>query len=262
MTSETDIANLALDACSNRNVIGDLTEDSVEAQAARRNFGPTRDQILRAARWGFANKIDLLTLLKAAPGTPEGPTTTTSTWTSAAPMPPWLYSYAYPSDALAVWRILPQLGNAPQGIPIFPYANYGMMPGSLQLETSTRFNVGSDKDGGGNQIKIVLTNTTQAMAIYCVSVSDPNLWDALFAEAMVKALASKLALSLSGDKGMHKINAQAANDAIIMARVANANEEVVTTDRDADWINARVNRSYAWQLGYIVGPYGPLFPVF
>ena len=114
MTSILDIANRALSAVGARSgaagsvtALQSLNASSNEAFQVNLLLNPTRDDLLRAAHWNFARKTALLSLLKAAPGTPENSSTPTA-WSSAYPPPPWLYSYGYPSDCLKMRSVATQ----------------------------------------------------------------------------------------------------------------------------------------------------------
>ena len=258
MTSEIDIANLALAEAASRSSIASLDEDSPEAAEAKRFFGPVRDQVGRAARWGFMRRTALLTMLKCSPGAVEFTGTSTGLWSSSYPPPGWLYSYALPSDALSFWRVLPQSNPAVAGIPMFSVAALSNMVADCS-QRPARFEIATDLDASGNPQTVVLCNETQAIGVYGMRISDPGVWDSLFAEAVVQALAAKLAIAISGDKGLADRKYKAANDAIVAARVVSANEGATVAEAPADWIAARGGLPYGAAPGYAWAPYGPLF---
>jgi len=84
----------------------DPPDGSQEAYYCNLFFYDTRDQILRAAHWNFASISDILTLWKAAPGTPENPTIPTAghLWSVRDPTPGWLYSYIHPTGGILQFR--------------------------------------------------------------------------------------------------------------------------------------------------------------
>ena len=263
MTAPVDICNQALAESAARASIGNIGEDSPEGQAAEQFYTSVRDQVLRAARWGFARKTALLSLLKASPGTPESTVTTATTWTAAFPPPPWLYSYAKPADALTVWQVQMQPNTAISGVPLMSTAS---MVGQAQWGASpdrnaVRFVMAADDDETGNPQTVILTNASQALCVYTRVIEDPDNWDPLFRDAVVQALAGKFAMAVSGDKEVVKLRMQTANNAIIAARTANANETVTTLERDADWISARNTVPLLAPMGMFWAPYGPLFSV-
>lgn len=85
MTTETDIANQALDILKEA-PISSLDDPRPVARWLKRNFAVTRDSVLSAADWNFALKRASLTAESAAPGFG------------------WSYSYVLPSDCI---RLIP-----------------------------------------------------------------------------------------------------------------------------------------------------------
>ena len=87
--TNTQIANLALRHLGATKLIADLdSEDSKEARAVRSFYDLALDEMLRAAKWGFATTHVDLSLVD------EDPTDE------------WAYSYAYPSNCLMIHRIM------------------------------------------------------------------------------------------------------------------------------------------------------------
>ena len=244
MTTDTDISNRALGMIGARSTIASLSgENSPEARACRLYYDTTRDAMLRSAHWNFTRKVAYLSLLKSAPGTPENTTTAASpTWNPAWPPPPWLYSYAYPSDCLLMRYISPQIfttGQGPGGpVPVFSVPSLGAVPPFVQIRPQ-RFQVGLDVDGQGNQARVVLSNQDQAIGIYTAQVLVPDLWDPSFQDAMAAALAVRLAIPLSGDKKMMQLAAQVAMQTVLAARVSDGNEGLTSQDSIPDWLRVR-----------------------
>lgn len=262
MVALVDIANQALGEAAARSSIGSLTENRTEAKAANLYIYAVRDQILRAARWNFAGKVDTLTLLRAAPGTPENASSTATTWSASLPPPPWLYTYAYPAGAVAFWRVLRQpTTQTSSGVPMFSAAMNSFLPSVADNAYPARFKVSTDDDDYGHARKVVLTNESQALGEWSRPVDDPNLWDAGFQEAVVQALAGKLAMAVSGDKQLAATKFQMANRVILEARAADGNEGYTNTTRDADWIQARASVAIGTVPGTIIAAYGPLFSI-
>lgn len=96
-----DFCKQALGELGTRSTIVSLDppDGSQESFYCNLFFEGTRDQVLRAAHWNFAGISDVLTLWKAAPGTPENPTTG-GAWSNRDPAPPWLYSYVHPGGRI------------------------------------------------------------------------------------------------------------------------------------------------------------------
>jgi hypothetical protein len=87
--------------------------------------------------------------------------------------------------------------------------------------------------------RCVLTDVQYAIGVYTADVQNPDLWDSLFHQAMVAALAARLALPISGKVQTANQFKQDANDAILIARAADGNEAEPSTDHTPDWIMAR-----------------------
>lgn len=97
--TDITISNQALAMISARKRISALSENTTEAINTNIFYNKLRNQVMTMAPWNFARRTELLSLLKAAPGTPENSSSATP-WTSAQPAPPWLYEYRYPNDCL------------------------------------------------------------------------------------------------------------------------------------------------------------------
>ena len=227
------LANRALAAVGTRSTISSSTEGSVESNNVALVYDPVRQQLLRAAQWNFAKATATLALLKAAAGTPENATASPSTWSTAYPPPGWLYSYAYPADCLAARKVVGNI-NAATGASVFP----ALWTATMQpwQSTGTYFEVATDTDTAGNAVNVILSNTEFAIICYTRDIIADGVWDSLFEEAFVQALAGKLALSLTGDKALAKLRLDAANDMILRARAADGNEGPTVIDHTPDWI--------------------------
>src|SRR5689334_1421388 len=97
LTNPGALVNAALDRVGYKKRIGSLYDGSEAAVKALDIFGQCRDDLLRTFEWGFAERDTSLTLLKTAP---VGGYTALQPWTSANPIPPWIYEYAYPTDMI------------------------------------------------------------------------------------------------------------------------------------------------------------------
>lgn len=258
MTSAVDIANNALANIGARSTIASLTEDSNEARAVNLQYPDTLQKLLRAAPWNFARKFINMSLLKALPGTPENTATPADGyWHESYPPPGWLYSYAYPSDALMVRYIMGQ-GNtqAVGAVPIFPTGNYSP---SIMPTVPARFEVMADKDTTGNAIKVVATNASQAIMCYTYYASNPDIWDPFFLSAMQDALAAALSIPLTGKIDLARSLFQQANGTIMEARGQDGNEGYTTYDQMPDWLRARGGNLFNPADGNYNAPWGPLF---
>lgn len=241
MTTDVEICNRALGAMGAKNRIQSVLNDpSAEGRACATYYAPTLRELLRAAHWDFARDAAYLSLLKALPGTPENQTSGNATWLPSYPQPPWLYSYAYPSVAVAVRYIVPQLyvgDNLQNGIPIFPVQG---APSSVTSWTirPQRFKVSTDTDPNNNRVKAVLSDQSQAIAIFTRFIDNPDLWDPSFEAALVDLLAYRLVLPLAGDKNLRRDLAASARQTIMEARARDGNEGITYDDNVPDWIRA------------------------
>lgn len=259
MSSDTSICNRALQAAGTRSTIASLTEDSNEAINCNMIFADTRDELLGMAFWNFARKTAVLGLLKSAPGTPSNPSTTANNWTPAYPAPPWLYEYAYPSDCLTVRQVVQQIQNYYVGIPI---TSNGMGIYPYFVGPGAPFLVATDTDDTGAQINVILTSQYQAIGTYTMRVTDPNLFSANFVQALVIALAAKLAIALTGDLAKSNTLFAQANAFVVSARAQDGNEGLTVIDNMPDYITCRSDGfgEYAAPNNYI-GSYGALYGV-
>ncbi len=257
MASEVTICNRALQAIGTRTSVASLTEQSVEARNCNLIYADTRDEVLQMAYWNFAQKTAYLALLKSAPSTPSNPASTANQWSPDFPSPSWLYEYAYPTDCIQMSRIVQQIQNTYVGTPFTSGGNniYPFMVGP-----GAPFRVSTDTDINGQQKNVVLTNQYQAIGIYTMRVTDPSLFGAQFIEALVQALAAKLAIALTGQVPLANLKFVAANAVITQARASDGNEGLTIIDNMPDWITIREDSANLWGVGVgYIAPFGPLY---
>lgn len=257
MASEVSICNRALQAINTRTSIASLTENSVEARNCALIYADTRDEVLQMAFWNFAKKTNYLALLKSAPGTPSNSSSTASQWSTAFPAPPWLYEYAYPEDCIQMRKIVQQIQNYYVGT---PYMTGGSATYPYAVGPGSPFEIATDEDIQGQQQTVVLTNQYQAIGVYTKQITNPALFGAQFVEALVQALAAKLALALSGQVALANTKFAQANAIILQARASDGNEGLTVIDNMPDWITIREEPENLWgvNVGY-VSPLGPLY---
>lgn len=248
MSAQTtiSIANRALLACGSRTQISAFPpgDSSVEAQAVATLWQPTFEQLGRTARWNALRKELQLSLLAAAPTTPENPNGTT--WPT--PPLPWLYAYAYPVDCLAMQYVMPTypLNTGASNPPLtINNAAQTWLPNGGQIP----FVVSTWTDTNGSPILIVLTNQCQATAVYTMDQPNPAIWDSMFQQAMVASLAAFLAPALTLSEPLMQTNIKLAEEIIAQARAADGNEGVTVMDHIPDWYIARQGATANW-YGY------------
>lgn len=87
--------------------------------------------------------------------------------------------------------------------------------------------------------QVILTNQEDAILCYNKQVTDPNVWDSLFQQAMIAALAMRLGPALNGSLQQQQSLLKEANSAIQAARAIDGNEGLTINDVTPDFIRAR-----------------------
>jgi len=242
MTDIVTLANQALLSVGARAYISSLTEGSDESNACSALIPLAYQELARKAWWNFLRQEVSLTLLKAAPGTPENPNGTLVPY----PAVPWLYSYALPSDSLKIRCVIPNIyANI---TPSTGTISTGLMNAPLRLPSDGEipFAVAYDVDSSKNPIQIILTNLSQANCIYTVNQPNPIVWDVGFQAAFVALLASYLVPALSLNLQLADMKFKEAMAIVAEARVEDGNEGYSSQDHIPDWLIAR---------GYFEGRY-------
>ena len=270
MTSVADIANRALSSIGTRSQIADLSEDSNEARQCKLLLEPLRDELLRMAPWSCALNFNNLSLICSAPGTPENPTAGANVWGKGIPAPPWSYEYAYPSDCLRAIYVVPQFTTGfTSGVPITTAVTGGAP--AFWNGPPVRFkvaidqidlNTGSPSPRGTDQ-RVILTNQEQAILAYIKRVENPDVWDDQFQQALVAALAGRLTIPLTGDRGLAQMKLGEANQYITLARQTDGNEGLTVNDVTPDWIRTRGISYQAWEFSpNIMFDWGPMLSMY
>jgi len=144
MTTEIDVLNEALQSIGTRTTVTSLTEQSNEAIQASLVIDKLRDRLNRMAPWNCARNYANLTLITAAPGTPENPSSGTTMWQKGIPPPNWAYEYQYPVDCIRPLFINPALQTGfTGGVPITTAVTGGSP--SFWNGPPVKFSVGIDQ---------------------------------------------------------------------------------------------------------------------
>jgi len=113
--------------------------------------------------------------------------------------------------------------------------------------------------------RVILTNQEFATLAYTRQVTDPNVWDPAFQEAIFAAGGATLCMALQGSKDVANALLGEANEVIRVARGDDGNEGLTVNDVTPDWIRVRgiaytegFSQSGPWQ-GYDWGTYFPMF---
>ncbi|GKX40036.1 hypothetical protein SOASR014_37750 [Pectobacterium carotovorum subsp. carotovorum] len=162
MASEIEICNIALSRLGVSRSINALTEQSKEAGACSLHYEPARDAVLSDFPWNFATKRVALADLNSAPAD-------------------WQYAYRYPTDCMRLIEI--------------------MTPGTRTPTARQRIEyvTGSDADGAG---KLIYTDQPSAWLKYVGSVTDTNMFDAIFRDALAWRMAGEMAMQLTGNANL------------------------------------------------------------
>lgn len=260
LSGPSTIVNQAIDLLGvPGKIIGDITDGTPVAEAARRNYGTGLRQLLRTAHWDFSRKRAKLELLGDATGNSQAPISPIVEW-------PWTYAWAWPNDCVQgrwlPWSPANAQPTTPQGIPLTTGVsvgvNYGMTPGRFLVSSSDQYpavvgfqpwnqlpDLSRTEGVGYVNRKIILTDCCDAHFVYTRLVTTIEEFDSLFRQAFVTMMALAIAptaiedpkLSLAQQNRLIPI----LRNAIADARVANGNEAGYPqgVDFEASWIRGR-----------------------
>jgi hypothetical protein len=183
MPTDANIGNMALSRLGTRATIADLTENSTEARQLSIWYETVRDDLQGMMDWNFNRVTRALSLSGTAPTR-------------------WTYSYAYPSDALKVWRL--DFGDAVWAWP----------------DPVKPFEIASD---GDNQF--LYCNESVVEAVLLQRVTDPNRFSAAFVLAFADALAAAVAYPITQKRDVAAQLQQVAAARLEKAMTDSANEQ-------------------------------------
>lgn len=108
--------------------------------------------------------------------------------------------------------------------------------------------------------KVIFTNQSNATMAYIKTISDPNVMDSLLLACWTAALAGRLCYALTANKEVANAKLKEANEYILQARIADANEGITVNDVTPDWIKVRGIGSFnEIATGFDWGPFFPLY---
>lgn len=87
--------------------------------------------------------------------------------------------------------------------------------------------------------RVILCNQEFATLTYVQNITDPNLFDPEFQEALWRLLGAHLTIPLTGDKKLANLTISSANAIIQQARTGDGNEGLTINDVTPDWIRTR-----------------------
>lgn len=201
MASVIEICNIALSNIGNSRSINSLEEASKEAGACSLHFDACRDSVLSDFDWNFATKRVAL---------------------ADTNMPPsdWQYAYQYPSDCLRITAI--------------------MLPGVRNPTAAMRvqYETGISDDATG---RLIYTDLPSAWLKYVSRITDVNLFDAIFSEALSWRLAAAIGMQVTGsaDLGNNALNMY--RSLILSAGAHSMNESQEPQLPESDFTLARLS---------------------
>lgn len=134
-------------------------DTSAAGKALAKLYAPCVQTVGRQFQWDMARS----TVSLSATGSP--------------PSYAWQFEYFYPTNGIEVWQVMPQTFDPNNPLP-------------------SRWTIGNAILSGQQQ-RVVRTNFANAVCVYNNSPNE-NTWDSLFREAVVRLLASELALAIAG----------------------------------------------------------------
>lgn len=164
--SSASVVNAALAQIASQVQIASLTDNSKAAQAASVVYAPTVQLMLREIEPDFSRTTVALQL------------------SGVTPIVPWAYEYLYPADMVRLRQVRPP--GSGQGALADPY---NPQPVRAEVDFDTISSVAT---------KVILTNQQNALAVYTSSNAVESMWDAAFADAVVRRLSNPLAMALAG----------------------------------------------------------------
>lgn len=180
--TDVELCNVALARVGNKQQIGDLNEESTEAQLCSTLYPNARDTLLSRFPWPFCTRHQVLALLTGV--TRSG----------------WQFAYQLPSDCLEPERIFNGARPGQEiGFPAgfcFPLGpNLVSFAASWGQAVEIPFAIEANDAGTG---RILLTDQENAELVYTVALDKPVAFPQPFTEALQWVLAGELALPLTG----------------------------------------------------------------
>lgn len=213
MTSEVEICNLALSNIRSTG-INSLTESSLQAQQCKLKYPICRDVALSAADWGFSNKVVPLALLTATQFN-------------------WKYAYAYPTDCLYINKLVPNYETFAQGVSN-PYDV--LSPNNPDLTQGVPYKV-TTIDG----VKAIVSNSADLRIDYRSRVTNTNLFDMQFVQALSQLIASEVAIPIVGAETGRALRKDALSlyQAYLASATADSMNQRYSSVQDSEFITVR-----------------------
>jgi hypothetical protein len=183
-SSDVQIANIALSRIGHTQIItsfdptgGTATDGSLASQQVSVHWVHARDELLRSFPWPWASKEATLVQVSAV---------------GVRATQEWLFSYRYPSDALAIRKLFPTINETSVGTPpaLVSQPEPWRKPEGDAMPWS--FSTGSDAQG-----RLIYTDLENAICKYTAQITDTTLWPHDFADLFTWKLAVDLSYGLA-----------------------------------------------------------------
>lgn len=225
MSSAIEIYNRALSRIGVSDFIGDPNEQSKAGGLYRLWYAACVDSCLRDFPWNFASSVVPLALF------------------SGDPPPGWAYKYAYPVDCHAARVISDSRGMRSLLTNVFQQWDCyeGRYPDISRQNVP--FKIMSEADTPATRRRIIVTDMPQAYLFYTAKITDPNLFDPGFADALSWRIAAEIAAPFLGaPTGPTVANTAGAQyrNAVATAKAQSLNESGQDYRPDSPAISARL----------------------
>lgn len=134
---------------------------------------------------------------------------------------------------------------------------FDIQSGTIAQDTTTGSGTGATftltQQSTKSDQRVILTNQEFATLSYIKLITDPNVFDDLFQNALYNVMGAAVVMALTGDKKLANMCIAEANAAIVEARKADGNEGLTINDVTPGWIRIR---GYPGTYGFS-GPFNP-----
>lgn len=138
---------------------------------------------------------------------------------------------------------LTELGPDPENVPPFGYVNAFRLPGDfIKLVMVNGVEIGSNPGKYALRGRHIHSDDDTAQIEYIAYVDDPTIYDALFAEAFIVYLSSKIAIEIRQDEALAAEKMNEFKAKLDDARKTDGNERRKTPwnpSSDSSWVKAR-----------------------
>jgi hypothetical protein len=203
--SETGIKNMALSHIGSKALIESGTENSVGTVQTGLWYDYSRLRVLKAHDWGFARRRRTLAL--------HGDTISEVSSDPLAGV--WGFRYQYPDDCVASRKIQNPTAPPDDAIP---------------------FDIEGSLDGGE---KSILTDQEDAVLVYTWDLHATALFSSSFTIVLSHLLAHHIAFAVTGKRRIAREELATYLTLLPGAMADDANEQMDTPPREAEWIRGR-----------------------